>query len=79
MRILFKIVNTDTGLTASAQSPDQSPNWIPTTSVARSGNKLTIVMKALGASFEGQINDAKDTINGTFTQGASIPLVLKKG
>lgn len=79
LRIVFKIVNTDTGLTATAQSPDQSPNWIPTTSVTRAGAKLTIVMKALGASFEGQINDAKDTINGTFTQGSSIPLMLKKG
>ena len=52
---------------------------MPTTSVTRAGNKLTIVMKALGASFDGQINAAKDTINGTFTQGDSIPLVLKKG
>ena len=78
LRIAFKIVNMDTGLTATAQSPDQSPNWMPTTSVTRAGNKLTIVMKALGATFDGQINDAKDTINGTFTQGDSIPLVLKK-
>ena len=35
-------------------------------------------MKAFGASFEGQINDSKDTIDGTFTQGAAFPLVLKK-
>lgn len=78
LRILFKIVNMDTGLTATMQSPDQSPNWMPTTSVTRSGDKLTIDMKAFGASFEGQINPAKDTINGTFTQGMAIPLVLKK-
>lgn len=78
LRILFKIVNMDTGLTATMQSPDQSPNWMPTTSVSRSGDKLTIDMKAFGASFEGQINAAKDTINGTFTQGMAIPLVLKK-
>ncbi len=79
LRILFKFVNMDTGLTATMQSPDQSPNWMPTTSVTRSGDKLTIDMKAFGASFEGQINAAKDTINGTFTQGMAIPLVLKKG
>jgi len=78
LRILFKIVNMDTGLTASVQSPDQSPVWVPTTSVSRSGDKLTIEMKAFGASFEGQINATKDTINGSFTQGDSIPLVLKK-
>jgi hypothetical protein len=78
LRILFKIVNMDSGLTATMQSPDQSPAWMPTTSVTRTGNKLTIDMKAFGASFEGQINAAKDTIDGSFTQGMSIPLVLKK-
>ncbi|MGA9583967.1 MAG: hypothetical protein WBQ95_01500 [Terracidiphilus sp.] len=78
LRILFKIANMDTGLTATVQSPDQSPIWLPATSVTRSGNKITIEMKAFGASFEGQINGAKDTIDGSFTQGASIPLVLKK-
>jgi hypothetical protein len=51
---------------------------MPTTSATRTGDKLTIVMKAMAATFEGQINAAKDTINGTFTQGDSIPLVLKK-
>jgi hypothetical protein len=78
LRILFKIVNMDTGLTATMQSPDQAPVWMPTTSVTRSGDQLTIDMKAFGASFEGKINAAKDTIDGSFTQGASIPLVLKK-
>ena len=78
LRILFKIVNMDTGLTATMQSPDQAAVWMPTTSVTRSGSKLTIDMKAFGASFEGQINAGKDAIDGTFTQGMSIPLVLKK-
>ncbi len=79
LRILFKIVNMDTGLTATMQSPDQAPNWMPTTSVIRDGSKLTIDMKAFGASFGGQINGAKDTINGSFSQGpGSLPLVLKK-
>lgn len=79
LRILFKIVNMDTGLTATIQSPDQSPAWAPTTSVTRTGDRLTIEMKAFGASYEGQINAAKDSIDGTFTQGGgSVPLVLKK-
>lgn len=78
LRILFKIVNMDTGLTATMQSPDQAAVWMPTTSVTRTGNKITIEMKAFGASFEGQINAAKDAIDGSFTQGMSIPLVLKK-
>ena len=79
LRILFKIANMDNGLTATVQSPDQSPLWMPTTSVTRTGNKLTIVMKGLGASYDGEINAGKDTVSGTFTQGGgSVPLVIKK-
>jgi hypothetical protein len=80
LRILFKIVNLETGLSATVQSPDQSPLWAPATSVTRAGDKLTIEMKAFGASFEGTINAAKDTVDGRFSQGGgSLPLVLKKG
>jgi hypothetical protein len=80
LRINFKIVNLETGLSATIQSPDQSPLWAPATSVTRAGDKLTIEMKAFGASFEGTINATKDTIDGTFSQGGgSLPLVLKKG
>ena len=79
LRILFKIANMDNGLTATVQSPDQSPAWMPTTSVTRTGNKLTIVMKGLGASYDGEINAGKDTVSGTFTQGGgSVPLVIRK-
>ena len=80
LRILFKIVNMETGLSATIQSPDQSPMWMPATSVTRAGDKLTIEMKAFGASYEGMINAAKDTVDGTLSQGGgSLPLVLKKG
>lgn len=79
LRILFRITNMDTGLTAMVQSPDQSPTWLPTSSIARAGSNLTIQMKGLGATFEGEINASKDMVTGTFTQGgASIPLVVKK-
>ena len=79
LRILFKIVNMENGLSATVQSPDQSPMWAPTTSVTRTGDKLSIEMKGFGATFEGKINAAKDTVNGTFTQGGgTLPLVLKK-
>lgn len=79
LRILFKIVNMDTGLTATVQSPDQSPMWAPVTSVTRAGDNLTIVMKAFGAEYTGTVNAAKDTVTGTFSQGGgTLPLVLKK-
>jgi len=79
LRIVFKIVNTAAGLTASMQSPDQSPAWIPVTSVTRNGNSITIAINPLGATFQGKIAADLSSINGTFTQrGQSLPLTIKR-
>ncbi len=78
LRILFKIVNTQDGLTAKLQSPDQSPVWVPATSVKRSGSSLTIEIKGIGATFEGKIAEGQGSIDGTFTQmGTVLPLALQ--
>jgi hypothetical protein len=79
LHILFKIVNMENGLSASIQSPDQSPAWAPASSIARDGDKLTITFNAFGATFEGKIATDKASINGKFTQmGREMPLVVKK-
>lgn len=79
LTINLKIANMDTGLTAQIQSPDQSPNWAPATSIARSGDSLTVVFKAFGATYEGKISSDHTTIDGKFNQmGNELPLVLKK-
>ncbi len=79
LRIMFKIVNTQDGLTAQMQSPDQSPAWIPTTSVKRNGASLTIEIKGIGAVFEGKIADGLASMDGTFTQmGQAFPLALQR-
>ncbi len=79
LRIFFKIVNTQDGLTAKMQSPDQSPVWVPTTSVNRSGSTLTIEIKGIGAVFTGKIADDLSTMSGTFTQmGYAMPLALQR-
>jgi hypothetical protein len=79
LHILFKFVNMENGLSASIQSPDQSPAWAPATSVARDGDKITITFNAFGATFEGKIAADKATIDGTFTQqGHEMPLVVRK-
>jgi hypothetical protein len=75
----LKITNMDTGLTAQIQSPDQSPNWAPATSIARDGDKLTVTFNAFAASYEGKISADHTSIDGHFTQaGNELPLVLKK-
>jgi len=79
LRVVFKIVNTAAGLTASVQSPDQSPAWIPVTSVTRNGDAITIAMNPLGATFEGRIAADLSSIKGTFTQhGQPLPLTVKR-
>ncbi len=79
LRILFKIVNTQDGLTAQMQSPDQTQVWVPATSVKRDGSSMTIEIKGLGAVYEGKIADGLASIDGTFTQmGNAMPLELQR-
>ena len=79
LRIVFRIANTQDGLTAQLQSPDQSPAWIPATSVTRNGASLTITIKPIAAEFEGKIAADLGSIDGTFTQqGSPLPLALKR-
>ncbi len=78
LRIIFKLANTEDGLTAKMQSPDQSPVWINATAVRRNGSSLTIEIKGIGATFEGKIADGLGSIDGTFTQmGSVLPLALQ--
>jgi hypothetical protein len=79
LRIVFKIVNTQEGLTAQMQSPDQGPAWRSVTSVIRKGNSLTITINGIQATFEGKISADLSSMDGTFTQiGSPLPLALKR-
>jgi hypothetical protein len=79
LRIVFHIVNTEDGLTATADSPDQGAKGLLVNTVARNGSSLKLEMKSLAAMFEGKIADNLATITGTFTQnGSSVPLALSR-
>lgn len=79
LRVVFHIVNTEDGLTATLDSPDQNTSGIPTTSVTRDGSSLKIQIKSIGGSFEGKIAADLSSIDGTFTQlGSAHPLALKR-
>jgi fermentation-respiration switch protein FrsA (DUF1100 family) len=79
LRIVFKIVNTQDGLTAQLQSPDQSPVWVTASSVARSGSSLTIAFSGIGGVYDGKIGADLSSIDGTFTQaGNPLPLAVKR-
>ena len=79
LRIVFHIVNSEDGLTATADSPDQNAFGMRVTSVSRNGSALKLEMKQLGGRFDGKISADLSTIEGTWTQGGgSFPLVLKR-
>ena len=79
LRVVVHIVNTADGLTATMDSPDQGAAGIPVSSVTRNGATLKLAIGAVGATYEGAINQGLDAIAGTFTQnGASLPLTLKR-
>jgi uncharacterized protein len=79
LRIIFHITNTDDGLTATMDSPNQGANGIPVTVVTRNGSSLKLELKQASAVFEGKINDKLTTIDGIWSQGGgSAPLVLNR-
>jgi len=76
LHIVFHILNTEEGLTATADSPDQGASGMAV-AVTREGSSLRLEMKALAAAFEGKIAADLKTISGTFSQGSgSVPLTL---
>jgi len=79
LRVVFHIVNTEDGLIATLDSPDQGAKGIPISSVKREGNSLTIEAKAIGGMFKGKIATDLSSISGTWTQGGGeMPLVLTR-
>lgn len=78
LRVVFHIVNTEDGLTATLGSPDQGPQVLPATFVTRDGTSLKIEAKGIGGVFDGKIAADRSAIEGTWTQGDhSLPLGLK--
>ena len=78
LRVVFHIKDSSNGsLTTTADSPDQSAYGMPCNSTSVKENEITIEMEKLNASYTGKlVNDS--TIEGIFTQGADVGLILKK-
>ncbi|MER3498700.1 MAG: alpha/beta hydrolase [Chitinophagaceae bacterium] len=78
LRIVFYFTgNTIDSLSATLDSPDQSAFGIKCGSVVINGSEISVDIAAIGGSFKGTlVNDT--TIDGTFTQGNSLPLIIHK-
>lgn len=61
-------------LAATLDSVDQNALGIPVKSVKVESGKLTLDIPAIRGSYAGTVSDDAKTINGTWTQGTSLPL-----
>ena len=79
LRVVFHIINTEDGLKATMDSPDQGMKGLPVTAVTRNGNSLKLEAKNINGAYEGKVSADLSSIDGTWSQnGASFPLVLKR-
>ena len=77
LRIVFHINKTGEGYTSTMDSPDQGAAGIPVTATTFDGSKLSMTIKNLGASYEGEFK--ADSIEGIFKQsGLSLPMTLTR-
>src|SRR5262245_3111804 len=79
LRIVMKIEATGEGqLGAQFYSIDQNPTPLKAESVKTSGPGIKITVPTLNGTYDGTISSDGNTINGTWTQGQPLPLILVK-
>jgi pimeloyl-ACP methyl ester carboxylesterase len=77
--LVLNIKKTDTGYTASMDSPDQGARGIPVSKIAFEKGVLQLSIPAIMMEYKGTLNEGGDKFSGTFTQrGQSIPLDLER-
>jgi hypothetical protein len=78
LRLALHLITTSDGLTANLDSLDQGAMGIPVTKATRNGKSLKLEIKAVNGGYEGTIADDLKSIEGTWTQGGSLPLKFEK-
>ena len=78
LRIVYKVQKADGGWSAQSYSIDQTPMPIPVTSITLQGTDVKISVLRIGGAYEGKMSPDGGTITGTWSQGAGLPLVLKR-
>ena len=77
VRLQFRVTNDAGGLKATASSPDQGPGQLPGNVTLQAGT-VKIVVPGIGGTFEGKLSADGASLDGTWTQGPPLKLVLKK-
>lgn len=79
LRVVFNLKQTENGLSATLDSPDQGAKGIPTTASSFENGVLKIAIANLTVEYEGTLG-SDNIIVGTFKQGGqAFPMNLSKG
>jgi hypothetical protein len=77
--VVTVVKGADGKLTASLESPAQAPGQqFPLDTFASDGTTLSFTLAMVQASYTGKWDAAQKAWVGTFTQGADVPLSLKR-
>src|SRR5437764_3314833 len=76
LRMVIKISIENDKYKADLYSIDQRSPAIPATTFTRDGANIKMTIAAINGSYEGKLSADGNTITGTFSQGAPIPLDL---
>lgn len=80
MTLVVTIVEDEKGaLGGELASPDQGPGKIPLTTVSTTDGHLAFTIKAAQISYDGDWVEAEQHWSGVFTQGAKMPLTVRRG
>ncbi len=78
LRLVFHLTKTDTGYTATMDSPDQGAKGIPMTAAKFENNVLTLEHSAAQIVYTGTL-DKSGVVTGNFVQaGQTFPLILSR-
>jgi len=79
LRAVLQITRADDkGLKAVFYSIDQGARPIDAGAVSFQSSVLKVALPALGGNYEGKMNGDGNSISGTFTQGAALPLTFNR-
>lgn len=79
LRLIVKIGESASGgWKATLYSIDQSPNPIPVSAVTLLGGNLKLNIEAVRGTYEGKVSADGNAVVGTWTQGAALPLELRR-
>jgi uncharacterized protein (TIGR03435 family) len=79
LRLVIKLSTTEADhIKAEMFSIDQGGNAMTSNSASQNGSALKFAIAGINATYEGKLSPDGNTLTGTFTQGAPLPLTLTR-